>query len=97
MLLPEHDHLGLKTHHHAIDYLATANAFVNGLSLYPQIYRVLITKSMMNLSALSFAIIFLTSVVWLGFGLHRRALPTIISSFLNVLGSGILLSLFLVK
>lgn len=84
--------LGNGKHKHFIDYFAEINSIISALALFPQFIELLSGKSSAGISKLSFFLIALNSIVWLMYGIHRRAPPLIISSTLNGLAStGILL------
>lgn len=85
----------LEDHHHLIDKVAIYAGIISGLALYPQIYIVIMTKNVTGLSSVSFFIIFLNSVIWTIYGIHRRLMALIISSILNALAAMILIILIL--
>lgn len=80
----------LDFHQHFIDRLAFANSFVSGVALYPQAWAVLSTGSAAGLSATTFFLVFLNSVVWVLYAIHRDLLSLLIASLLNAFASGIL-------
>ena len=83
-------------HHHWIDKVAFLNAIVGAIALYPQLYNLMTSNVRTeNLSILSFSLIFLNSIVWLLYGIHRKISPLVISSVLNVVASGLILYLIL--
>lgn len=78
-------------HHHPIDRLAQVNALVSGVALYPQLFKVLFTGNVTGFSLLTYALIVLNSLIWIIYALHRKLLPLLISSILNLLaGFGII-------
>ena len=83
----------LPGHHHPIDYLAEANAFIGGLALYPQLYRAVKTHNVSQLSATTFLIIFVTNIVWAMYGIHRKDRAILSASALNGIAAGTLLGL----
>lgn len=82
-------------HHHFIDKLAFLNGFVSGVALYPQLYSVVTGGSTTELSLATFVIIFVNSIVWLLYSIHRNLLSLGIASLLNSIASGILASLII--
>lgn len=84
---------GESRHHHLIDKVATLNAVIGSLALYPQLYGLIKeTASRVNISKISFCLILSSSVVWFLYGLHRRNIPLIVSSALTfIAAAGILL------
>lgn len=80
-------------HLHFIDKVAIANGFITGVALYPQLIKALLLRSTGDLSALTFGLIFLNSIVWLLFGFHGTIIPLVVSSMLNVVAAGLLLFL----
>lgn len=79
-------------HNHLIDKAAFANGLISGVALYPQVFAVLSYGSAAGISSTSFVLIFLNSVVWLIYALHRRLISLAIASALNMLASFILVS-----
>ncbi|MFA6430012.1 MAG: PQ-loop domain-containing transporter [Patescibacteria group bacterium] len=75
-------------HHHIIDLIGEINAVIGGLAAYPQLYRTLTTQAVAGLSLSMFVIIAVTNIVWIIYGIHRKALPVIIASALNLVASG---------
>lgn len=78
-------------HHHFIDRLAFLNGFISGIALYPQVVTVLLTGSAEGVSFTTFSIIFLNSIVWMFYAIHRGLLSLGIASLLNAIASFILL------
>ncbi|MBU1034528.1 hypothetical protein KKF59_00155 [Patescibacteria group bacterium] len=74
-------------HHHPIDRIANINSLVTGIALYPQLFKIIYSHSIGDLSMATFLIIFLTNIIWHFYGWHRRTLPVIFSSALNLLAS----------
>ncbi|MEK7567990.1 MAG: PQ-loop domain-containing transporter [Patescibacteria group bacterium] len=84
-------------HNHVIDKLALLNALISGIALYPQVYLLLNSnQNKEGLSAISFVLILLNSVVWFFYGIHRKTNPLIISSFLNIVASMVILYLIMI-
>ncbi len=83
-------------HNHWIDKLALLNAVLSGVTLYPQLYILLVSEiDSASISVLSFALILSNSIIWLWYGVHRKTYPLIISSALNAIASGGILMLLL--
>jgi len=83
-------------HNHIIDKLALAAAVFSGLALYPQVVTITLQGSTTGVSAITYAVIFVNSFVWLAYALHRGLLTVGIASVLNLIASGIVLSWFIV-
>ena len=81
-------------HRHVIDYLADANGILAGTAIYPQLFKVMATKQVHDLAITTFVLIFVTSFIWLAYGIHRKALAILITSVMNLFGSGALVYLF---
>lgn len=86
--------LGIKRHNHPIDLLAEANSIVSGIALYPQVFKVLQTRQVSDLSLTTFLIVFFTNIVWFTYAIHRRALPIMFASILNGIASAFLIYCF---
>lgn len=80
----------LIVHHHFIDKLAFANGIISGIALYPQVWKLFVSGSTAGISLVSFSIIFLNSLVWLMYAVHRELVSLAIASILNTVASGIL-------
>lgn len=78
-------------HTHFIDKLAVLNGFVSGVALYPQIYQILAHGVPNTLSTITLALIFLNSLVWVAYAIHRLLISLLIASALNLIAAGILL------
>lgn len=85
--MPDLEH----AHHHAIDKLIILSSFVSGISLLPEIYRVVSTHIVSSMSAVTLWIILLNSIVWLVYGMHCTLRSLLISSGLSILTAGFLL------
>lgn len=77
-------------HQHVIDKVAFINGLVSGVALYPQIWIVLVQGSGSSVSGLSFSLIFLNSIVWILYSVHRSLFTLAVTSTLNCIASGIL-------
>jgi uncharacterized protein with PQ loop repeat len=86
--------LGIKRHNHPIDLLAEANSVISGIALYPQLFKVLQTRQVSDLSLTTFLIVFVTNIVWFAYAVHRRALPIMLASILNGVASAFLIYFF---
>lgn len=77
-------------HRHFIDRAALVNAFISAFALYPQLF-VLLTSFRVDtesFSMISFVLVLVSSVLWFWYGVHQRAVPLIVSSFLNACAAG---------
>jgi len=79
-------------HHHTIDRLAFINGFIAGIALYPQVWVVLANGSTAGVSTVTFGIIFLNSIVWLFYAIHRGLISIGIASVLNAVAGSILIT-----
>ena len=86
----------LTIHHHFIDKLAFLSGLVSGVALYPQIYVVLVSKSVTGVSLSTFVIILLNSLIWVLYAMHRNLISLVVASLLNAIASGVLIVLILV-
>jgi hypothetical protein len=76
-------------HNHLIDKVALVNAILGAAALYPQLYiLIMFGNGQGGLSTVSFGLIFANSIIWLWYGLHRKTLALIISSFFNAFAAG---------
>ena len=82
-------------HHHAIDYLAEANALFNGLALYPQVAAAWRTHDVNALSPVTFAILFIANIIWAIYGIHRKDHAVLVCAILVIISSSSLLTLTL--
>jgi uncharacterized protein with PQ loop repeat len=87
--------IGVARHNHPLDLLAEANGLLSGIALYPQLFKVIQTQNVGNLAASTFFIMFVNNMIWHAYAWHRRALPIIISSILNMIAAGALVVLIL--
>lgn len=88
--------MALVLHHHLIDKLAVFNGIISGVALYPQVYSVIVSGSTVGISLSTFLIIFLNSIVWLLYAIHRSLFSLAVASLLNTIASGILIVLIVV-
>ncbi|MDQ5962268.1 MAG: hypothetical protein QG653_75 [Patescibacteria group bacterium] len=82
--------MALIAHHHFIDKLAFLNGFISGVALYPQVWKLFTFGSTEGVSFVSFLIIFINSIVWLIYAVHRELISLAVASILNIVASGIL-------
>jgi uncharacterized protein with PQ loop repeat len=82
-------------HQHTIDKIAFVNGILSGVALYPQVWSTLIQGSGEGLSVLSFLLIFINSIVWFLYAVHRSLLTLAITSILNGIASGIMVYIIL--
>lgn len=81
-------------HNHVIDKIAIIVGFTSGISLYPQVWKI-VTNQSDGISVVTFGIIFMNSVVWLMYAFHRRLFSLMLASTLNLLASGTVVLWFL--
>ncbi len=82
-------------HNHVIDRLAFFNGIISGFALYPQVYSVAMSGSIEGVSIITFLMIFINSVVWFVYSIHRGLISLGIASTLNCVASGILVLLIM--
>jgi uncharacterized protein with PQ loop repeat len=77
-------------HRHFIDRVALINAFISAFALYPQLFVLLTSFSIEteSFSMTSFVLVLVSSILWFWYGVHQRAVPLIVSSFLNACAAG---------
>lgn len=80
-------------HQHLIDKIAFANGLLSGVALYPQVFTTLMQGSGGTISILSFGLIFINSIVWFLYALHRSLITLAITSVLNCVASGIMVAI----
>lgn len=85
--------LSEEIHTHWIDRIAILNGFVSGVALWPQVVETLYTQITAGLSVWALFIIFINSLVWVVYAVHRRLISLAIASILNVFASFALLFL----
>jgi uncharacterized protein with PQ loop repeat len=78
-------------HAHLIDRLALGNSVISGVALFPQAVKVMAAQSSAGVSLLTVVLIWLNSLVWLAYGLHRGLISVTISAVLNALATSLLL------
>lgn len=78
-------------HRHFIDRLAFVNSLISGVALYPQVWAVFHSGSAENLSAFTYTLILLNSLIWVLYAIHRGLLSLGLASVLNALASMTLL------
>jgi uncharacterized protein with PQ loop repeat len=84
--------MSLIKHQHVIDKIAFVNGLISGIALYPQVWATIVHHSGHSVSLLSFSLIFINSVVWFLYSIHRSLLTLAITSILNCVASGIMVS-----
>ncbi|MFH1621436.1 MAG: PQ-loop domain-containing transporter [Patescibacteria group bacterium] len=77
----------LDKHHHPIDKIAKINALLSGIALYPQLFKIIFTADVTGFSLLTYILIALNSLVWIFYAVHRKLVPLLISSVLNLLAA----------
>ncbi len=82
-------------HQHFIDKLAFFNGLLSGVALYPQVWAVITSGSSESISLLSFFLIFINSIVWFLYSVHRALFSLGITSILNALSSGAMITIVL--
>lgn len=89
--------MGLLIHNHFIDKLAFLNGVISGIALYPQVYSIMTGSGSTGLSLTTFIIIFINSIVWLLYSIHRNLLSLGLASLLNCIASGIVVVLIILN
>ena len=80
----------LRVHQHLIDRLILLSSVVSGVSLVPEVWRVLETHQANTMTGASLFIMLFNSLVWFIYGMHCGMRPLQISSVLTILTSGFL-------
>lgn len=78
-------------HAHFIDKLALGNAFLSGVTLFPQLFKAMWVNDFSQLSAVTFFLIFVNGSIWLLYAMHRNLISLAIASFFNTTAAGIIL------
>ena len=87
----------LGIHKHPIDKIAELNGLFSGIALYPQVIKLIITKNTGDLSIYTFLFIFLNSIIWVIYARHRSLPQVLLSSLLNCIAAGFIVTLILLK
>lgn len=87
--------MALEFHNHFIDKLAFVNGIISGIALYPQVWAVISSGSTLGVSLPTFILIFLNSLVWLAYAVHRSLISLALASIFNLIASGILIGAIL--
>lgn len=88
------ERLGLVKHNHPIDQLTVGASLLSGVALYPQVFKVFITKEVIGLAPSTFFILTVTNAIWIAYGIHRKSLPLMISGVLNLIASAAILAMY---
>lgn len=83
-------------HAHFIDKLALGNAFLSGVTLFPQLFKAMWVNDFSNLSAITFFLILVNGSIWFLYAMHRNLISLAIASFFNITASGLILIFALV-
>lgn len=83
-------------HTHFIDRLALGNSLVSGIALFPQAIKVFLVGSTNGVALLTAVLIWINSLVWLAYAIHRGLISVALSASLNVVASTLLLISFFV-
>lgn len=83
-------------HAHFIDKLALGNAFLSGITLFPQLFKAMWVNDFSQLSAVTFFLIFVNGSIWLLYALHRNLISLAIASFFNITAAGLILIFVLI-
>lgn len=86
---------GMKKHRHPLDRLTEATALLSGVGFYPQLFKLYTTRQAADLAPTTFLIFTISNAIWIAYGIHRRALPILISSSLNLIASACILVMIL--
>lgn len=78
-------------HTHFIDRLALINSLVSGVALFPQGIKVLSTGNSAGVSSVTAILIWINSLVWLAYGLHRGLISVVLSAVLNTIAATLLI------
>lgn len=87
--------MALIEHQHFIDKIAFANSIISGVALYPQVWSTITSGSSDGISIVSFSLIFINSIVWLLYSIHRSLISLALTSILNCIASGIMVTILL--
>jgi MtN3 and saliva related transmembrane protein len=76
-----------------VQWLATITGILMSLGYYPQIWKIVKTKSVKDIAVPSYIIFAVGTVSWLCYGLYLRDLTIVLSFGLGVIGSWTILFL----
>lgn len=82
-----------------MDYLAvfaTTFGIFMAFGYYPQALKMFKTRSVTDISPLSFSVFFIGNITWEAYGIKAGVLPLVISSLFGIVGSGLVLILYFV-
>lgn len=71
-------------------YLATGSGIITSFFMIPKVYRIFKRKSAKDISIITFALIFLTGIIWIFYGIELGDIPLITTSALGVLFVGLI-------
>ena len=75
---------------------ATIFGILMALGYYPQALKMLRTKSVKDISPLSFSVFLVGNITWETYGLSLKVWPLVISSLFGIAGSGLVLILYFI-
>jgi len=82
-----------------MDFLAvfaTTFGIIMAFGYFPQAWKMLKTKSVEDISPLSFSIFFVGNVTWEIYGVSIRNWPLMISPLVGIIGTGLVLSFYFI-
>ncbi|MCK9361624.1 PQ-loop domain-containing transporter [Patescibacteria group bacterium] len=88
--------LHLDKHDHPIDRLTEAAALLSGVALYPQVFKIVTTRHVADLAPTTFFIMVITNTIWIAYGIHRKSIPLLISSTMNLVAASLIVVFFFV-
>ncbi len=75
-------------HNHLIDKLAVFTGTISAIALLPQVWLILGATSFEYFSPITLVVIFLNSIVWLAYAIHRQLISLALPSIINILSTG---------
>jgi uncharacterized protein with PQ loop repeat len=88
------EQLGLVKHNHPIDQLTIGASLLSGVALYPQVFKAFTTREVAGLAPSTFFFITISNIIWIGYGIHRKSLPLLISGVLNLIAAVLILGMY---
>ena len=75
------------------EIIGWAGSIINAVVLFPQAYDVIKTKKVRDISLTTSALNFINSILWLIYGYFIQSWPLVVTNFIQLILSGIILFL----
>lgn len=81
-------------HNHPIDHLTEFAALLSGISLFPQAYKIFMTRTVADIAPSTYFIVLISNTIWIAYGVHRKSPPLLISGVLNLIATILILGMY---